>query len=361
MARFGVAVLCVWALSSGVATAGERPLICFGNEPSWRVDLTEPGTATYSTPDSSPASFRGSAARNEPLREAVWRGSPAAGRDLVVFLKDDACSDGMSDDTHPVIARVSTPDGRFLAGCCRIPAGAAAAGAAGARPLEGVSWKLTGLPGKDPKVVAAAPRPATIRFEGGRISGFSGCNNLMGGYTLDGNKIKLQPLAGTMMMCPPAAMALEDAFKAALSGTLGYAIAGDALSLTTESGAVLTFAAEPPPRLEGVAWEVTSFNNNRDAVVGLMTGTRITMSFAEGTVSGNAGCNTYRASYKADGGSIKVGPAVTTRKACATEVMTQEQLFLKALESTVTWAIERGVLDMHRADKQRTIWASPGK
>lgn len=64
--------------------------------------------------------FRGAATRDEVRRERIWRGSPAAGRDLVVLLRDAACSDGMSDAKHPVTARVSLPDLRFLAGCCRI-------------------------------------------------------------------------------------------------------------------------------------------------------------------------------------------------------------------------------------------------
>jgi heat shock protein HslJ len=37
--------------------------------------------------------------------------------------------------------------------------------------------------------------------------------------------------------------------------------------------------------------------------------------------------------------------------------MTQEKQFLAALTSAVTWSIEGNVLDMHRADGERAIWA----
>ena len=107
--------------------AQERPLICFGNEPSWGVDLATAGSACLSFPGEEGLTYRGAIVRNEPLREGMWRGTSSAGRDLVVFLRDGACSDGMSDTTHPVSARVSLPDGRFLAGCCRIPAARQAA------------------------------------------------------------------------------------------------------------------------------------------------------------------------------------------------------------------------------------------
>ncbi len=317
MLRFGVAVLCVVA-SSSAATAGESPLVCFSNEPSWSIELTAPGIARVTIPGEEPMTFRGVATRNEVLREGLWRGSPAAGRDLVVFLRDAACSDGMSDAKHPVTARVSLPDLRFLAGCCRVPVPAGSA--TNARRVEGVSWRLTSLSGKDPKVLAALSRPATARFEAGRVSGFSGCNNFMGSYTIDADRVTLGQLAGTMMACP-----------------------------------------EPAPRLEGVTWDVTGFNNNRHAVVSLLAGTRITFSFADGTASDNAGCNTFRAPFSTQGNGLKVGPAITTRMSCAEELMVQEREFLAALESAVTWSVEGGVLDMHRADEERAIFANVKK
>jgi uncharacterized membrane protein len=84
------------AACAAAATAADSPLICFGNEPSWSVQLTAPGTARVMIPDEEAMIFRGSATRNDVLRETLWRGSPAAGRDLVVFLRDATCSDGMS-------------------------------------------------------------------------------------------------------------------------------------------------------------------------------------------------------------------------------------------------------------------------
>jgi heat shock protein HslJ len=37
--------------------------------------------------------------------------------------------------------------------------------------------------------------------------------------------------------------------------------------------------------------------------------------------------------------------------------MAQEAAFLAALASAVTWRIDGNVLDMHRADFERAIWA----
>lgn len=195
----------------------------------------------------------------------------------------------------------------------------------------------------------------TARFEAGRVTGFAGCNTFTGPYTLKGNSLTVGVVAGTMMACPEPAMALERAFHAALSGTLSYAIAGDRLSLTAASGAVLAFAKEAVVTPEGGPWEVTGFNNGRQAVVSPMVGTVLTVAFENGVVTGQSGCNTFRATYSTTGDRITIGPAATTRKMCGTEVMTQEQQFLKALESATTWSFDGALLHLHRADGERVL------
>ncbi|PWB68707.1 MAG: hypothetical protein C3F15_15960, partial [Holophagae bacterium] len=212
------------ALVACVVLAGpsfaEQPLMCFGNEPSWRVDLTTPGVAKAEVLGEEAKTYRGGATRNEVLKETLWRGSPDAGRDLVVFLSDKPCSDQMSDVVHPVTARVSFPDLRFFAGCCRVVGGGGGGAAAGASALQANAWRLQSLPGRDAKALGAARPPLTVRFEAGRVSGFSGCNRLVGSYSVEGDVVTLSQLAGTMMACPEPAMALESAFRAALGGPL---------------------------------------------------------------------------------------------------------------------------------------------
>ena len=354
MKPFAAWLLCAAGLPL-VAAAEEQPLICFGNEPSWSVDLTEPGVARWATPDGEAVTYRGVATRHAFLPETLWRGSPAAGRDLVVWLQDSTCTDNMSGSKLPVTARVSTPDGRFLSGCCRVPA-AAAGGTAPAR-LQGATWQLKEMPGPQSAALGQLTRPVTVRFESGRLSGFAGCNNFSGSYALDGDQLKIGPVASTQMACPEPGSSIENAFHAALSGSLRYAVDGDDLSATTASGATLRFRREPPPQLAGAGWKVTSFNNNRHAVVGVLGQSAITLSFKDGQVAGNAGCNNFHGAYSTDGGKIRVGPLATTRRACEESLMTQEQEFLAALASAVTWSIDGNVLDMHRADGERAIWA----
>lgn len=353
MNRIKLLAMAVALLTPAATTlAAEQPLICFGNEPFWSLDLTTPGQARFSLPDGPATIYRGRATRIEPRKESVWRGRIRGGGELVAFLKDGACSDGMSETVHPVSINVSLPGGAHYAGCCRVPAAPAPAAT-----LEGANWRLLALPGQTVPGGNGAP---TARFEAGRVSGFSGCNRFMGSYTVDRDKLTVGTLAGTMMACPEPAMGVEKAFMAAFSGTLTSNVAGNRLSLTPAAGGnALQFELEPKPSLAGVKWEVTGYNNGRQAVVGPQLGTHLTVAFKDGKVSGSSGCNSFHGPFKVDGNALSIGPLATTRKWCSKEgVMEQEREFIAALQTATTWAIDRGMLDVHRKDGERVLTAN---
>jgi heat shock protein HslJ len=289
----------------------------------------------------------------EHLGETLWRGTNASGDELVALLRESACSDNMSDTQHPVTARVLLPGGGFLAGCCRVAEPAAAA----TQSLDGRTWVLKDLSGLKAAQLEGLERPVTVRFAEGRITGFSACNTFFGGYQQAGDRLEVGPLGSTMMACEAPASEVERRFHSVFSGKFQVALDGEQLQLSSASGAALQFVAEPAPQLEGVTWNVKSFNNGRQAVVGVIGDSSLFMEFADGEVSGSAGCNNFRGSFKATGNRIEFGVAASTRRACSEELMTQEREFLAALSSTVRWTIEGGVLDMHREDSERTIWA----
>ena len=276
--------LVILLLSVFPVAAADPPMICFGNEPSWGLHFADPGNARLQLPDAPPVEYRGSATRLEVIHERAWRGRAATGGgDLVAFLRDAVCSDGMSDTKHPVIARVSLADGRLLAGCCRmVPATTAAPVAA--TSIEGPIWRLTDLRGLDPRVLRDAVRPVTATFKAGRISGFSGCNQFFGPYTLDRDRVAIGPLAGSLMACEEPSMTVEKAVHAALTGTFRYVLAEHRLTLLSGTEPVLTLQEEAAPTLEGVTWTITGFNNGRQAVVSPLSGTTLSLTFKGGRV-----------------------------------------------------------------------------
>ncbi|MBO9650500.1 MAG: META domain-containing protein [Variovorax sp.] len=231
---------------------------------------------------------------------------------------------------------------------------------AAAAGIEGPTWALTNVQGLDTSLLPSGPQAVTARFEGGRVSGFSGCNRFFGSYNLkQPDRLVIGRLAGSMMMCDGNAMKVEGAVHKAMAGTFRPVLSGDSLTLMSARGEpVMTFKAEPKPSLIGLRSNVTGFNNGRQAVVSPMIDTTISLSFGEGVVRGFAGCNTFQATYTVDGNRIAVGPIATTRRTCADAVMEQERQFLAALKSTTTWAFSGALLDMHRPDGERTVMGS---
>jgi heat shock protein HslJ len=103
--------------------------------------------------------------------------------------------------------------------------------------LEGTSWTLVEIDGREP----AGDTVPTIAFdEAGNVSGSAGCNTFMGTPTIEGSSISMGPLGTTRMACAGAAGLLETAFLAAMNEVESFAIDSQG-RLVLEDGAVLVF------------------------------------------------------------------------------------------------------------------------
>jgi len=171
--------------------------------------------------------------------------------------------------------------------CAAQPLGAASA-PAGPAAIQGPTWRLTDLRGTDAAALPSGARSVTARFQDGRIDGFSGCNRYFGSYAFRQGRLVIGPLAGSMMACDPASMALETAVHRALAGTFRPVRTDDRLQLLSDHGdAVLAFKAEPAPALVGLRSNITGFNNGRQAVVSPLLGvTRLQRQHLLGPVQG---------------------------------------------------------------------------
>ena len=224
--------------------------------------------------------------------------------------------------------------------------------AQGDNMLAGTGWTLVTLNGQP----ALTETIVTLNFGTVlRASGSDGCNSYNTAYVADETTIKFQaPIAGTMMACPEPIMEQAAAFAEALEQAANFQIQGGQLTLSDEDGKELATFDEQSTDLAGTSWEVISYNNGKQAVVSVLLGTSLTANFdKEGSISGSAGCNDYNASYESDGTSkIKIGPAITTRKACPEPagVMEQELQYLQALETAATYSIDGNKLEMRTAE-----------
>jgi heat shock protein HslJ len=205
------------------------------------------------------------------------------------------------------------------------------------------------------------PNQYLIEFlANGHVAVQADCNRVAGTYTFNGNHLAVTLGPSTLAACPPGS--LGDEFVKQLGNIRSYFFKGDnlILEIKMDSGSMI-FAPSAPAGLLGTSWEVISYNNGREAVVSLLTGTEISLNFGtDGQVSGNAGCNTYSGGYQAGGKELKVGPLGGTRMFCdkPAGVMDQEKQYLAALQSAATFEIAGNTLTIRDASGAMQVLAA---
>jgi len=221
--------------------------------------------------------------------------------------------------------------------------------------LAGTFWTLSALDGNLP----VPGSTVSLQFNGdGTVSGSDGCNNFNTSFVQDGYNLTIaQPAAMTMMACNATVMNQGAAFMDALARTSSFTATERQLVLLDGNQILATFVAVAQTTVD-TSWDVVSYNNGRDAVVGLLLGTEITANFlADGTVNGNAGCNDYFATYSISGNAVTVGQPGSTFRLCDTPagVMEQEAEYLAALYSSATFSIRGDILESRTADDQMAV------
>jgi hypothetical protein len=112
-------------------------------------------------------------------------------------------------------------------------------------------------------------------------------------------------------------------------------------------------ANAPQNPLAGTSWRATGYWNGFE-MLATLSGTNLTASFgASGELNGSSGCNNYASVYSVNGGVISIVAPSSTHKLCAEPegIMEQEQTFLSALTSAVTYNVEAGRLLIYDSDR----------
>ena len=112
----------------------------------------------------------------------------------------------------------------------------ACSGPSSTAELENTYWKLMTLYGKPSETPDGAREIHFVLHHAGlRLAGFSGCNSITGTYRLEGDKIKFQDLAGTLMACPNI-LDVEREIHEMFSNVTRFRISGETLQLSNGSG-----------------------------------------------------------------------------------------------------------------------------
>ena len=102
-------------------------------------------------------------------------------------------------------------------------------------------WELSTIQGLAPDDTKFPEGLPTLYFlEGGKLSGFTGCNNFSGGFSLESGGIQLDPGAMTKKACPGSG---EDEFMATLEKVKTYSLDKGKLILSDGISELMSFVA----------------------------------------------------------------------------------------------------------------------
>lgn len=123
------------------------------------------------------------------------------------------CHDSMSGMVYPDRATLEL-DGESLSGCAGEPRDL----------LTGPAWRIEAI-GSEATIPDSK---VDIAFDdNSRVGGAGSCNRYTSGYTLDGEGLRLGPIAGTLMACEQALMDQEHRLHEALATVSRFDIADD--------------------------------------------------------------------------------------------------------------------------------------
>ena len=218
--------------------------------------------------------------------------------------------------------------------------------------LEDSRWQLSHY--LDESTVMApvlAEVVVDILFAEARVSGSAGCNSYFGGYNAgpDDRLTLSERMGSTLMACDPPVDRQEQRYLALLARVAAYRLEAESLVLLDqEHRPILQYQAARPATLENTRWQALGINNGRGGLVSSATTHLSSALFANGRVSGNAGCNSFSAVYELEDGIIAIGPAMATRKYCATSEgsMEQEGQYLRALEQVHSYRLGADGLEL---------------
>lgn len=228
--------------------------------------------------------------------------------------------------------------------------------------IDGTSWALKTYDVSGTATEVPAGTRVDAKFADGKVSGFAGCNVYNAAVTISGATIKVGTAAVTMMACDADKTALEGAYLANLAKAATFTATSDTLTMFDSTGkSLLVYSAAAANPLIG-SWDVTGYNNGKQAVVSPVTGSTLTAIFTPDQVSGSAGCNTYTGGYTIDGTTLKIGPLASTMKACEDQAVNdQEQQFLAALQASTTFSQTGNILTLKVEGGENQVTLAPAQ
>ena len=212
--------------------------------------------------------------------------------------------------------------------------------------LAGTAWVFISFNDTNAAEAVLPGTPLTLAFDaGGQFSGFAGCNEYFGNYTVLGETIALSEVGVGGDTCNAAVMAQEQAFLDALGSVSSFSIQGMVLDLFHDSAQFLHFAepeSAPTTPLSNSRWTLNNLYVPSLGNQELLDGTTLTLMFSDdGRLSGFGGCNSFSGRYAVDDSELSVYDIEpTTDIPCKLVVRDQENEYLESLLMAKTFEVE---------------------
>ena len=115
-----------------------------------------------------------------------------------------------------------------------------------------------------------------------------------------------------------------------------------------DDGSSSDSGTQDPAALEGESWILTQMLTAGGQTEIVDVG--VSAQFDGTTISGNAGCNSYHASYEATGSDISFGPIAGTQKICPEAEQSTEDRYLQLLAGVASFETSGRSMSMNDAD-----------
>ncbi|MDH5682615.1 MAG: META domain-containing protein [Spirochaetota bacterium] len=212
-------------------------------------------------------------------------------------------------------------------------------------------WRLEKINAKSPRVGGLF-----IQFEmSGKMSGFSGCNEIFGVYSIDPEKKSIQVLylTNSKKNCGNDSVMLQEAsFLSKLRDISKYDIAGNKLIIHTKKNETLSFKflkkQKYNNKLTGKLWLFTYLTDINGTPQFIRI--KMTLRFENGRFSTNTICQTLKGKYVKSGNKLRFQDVTLRKKRCSIP-MEKENMVKDILKGAETFKLTGGEI-LHIFNKE---------
>ena len=184
----------------------------------------------------------------------------------------------------------------------------------------------------------------------GRLEGETACGTYVGGYTVDGERIRLGVISKGAEPCGDRRADEDFALSQALALATKWAPSSAGLDLLDDDGRVRVALARQADGGVAGDWTVLGYARSGGDLGGVLEGTPATITFgADGLVAGSTGCRLFDGQYSAEADRIIIAPIDVVGLPCSGAERRQDRRLLELLDSAVSWQRDGAELTLRDA------------